>query len=59
MKRNILTITVVDNVFYFDVLCVEKTKEIKIDFRLGYLLDRNNNSLAKHLGTLAKTFAKI
>lgn len=54
MKRNILTITVVDNVFYFDVLCVEKTKEIKIDFRLGYLLDRNNNSLAKHLETLAK-----
>lgn len=54
MKRNILTITVVDNVFYFDVLCVEKKKEIKIEFRLNYLLDRNNNSLGKHLGTLAR-----
>lgn len=54
MKRNILTITVVENDFYFDLLCVEKQKDLNVDFRLNYLVERNNNSLGKQLETLAR-----
>jgi hypothetical protein len=54
MKRNLLTITLVDNIFYFDILCINQQKQLQVEFRLNYLLDRANNILNKYLQTLAR-----
>ncbi len=55
MKRNIMTVTVVENRFYFNVLCIDKQKDIQTNFNLNYTIENNNNSLGKQLDSLGKT----
>ena len=58
MKRNLLTITVVEDAFYFDILCVDVDDVINVEFRLNYMVEKNNNSVSKQLELMAKTIRK-
>lgn len=54
-KRNILTLTSVEDSLYFDLIGGEAGRKIEIEYRLNYLLEKNNNSLNKRLEGMAKT----
>ena len=58
MKRNLLTITVVEDAFYFDILCVDVDDVINVEFRLNYMVEMKNNSVSKQLELMAKTIRK-
>ncbi|MGB4695662.1 MAG: hypothetical protein WBH29_04550 [Bacilli bacterium] len=58
MKRNLLTITVVEDAFYFDIVCVDVDDVINVEFRLNYMVEKNNNSVSKQLELMAKTIRK-